>query len=421
MIDRGELLRVLADRAPADWVMFERSIERGRFAAAKATARSERMRRIELVVYVDGDRGRGSARVVGDGDRDDAGELVAQAIELARASAGPAWASAPASAPARVTLEDETLRGYELGDAARALLAAIPSRAGVTIAPELELARESVDVIARTGLTASWVATLCELDALIVAHDRSVTVQRRARTLRGLEIDGVVAEAARDLELIARARTPAAGPCALVLRGDAMVHGGLGVWAAFAAQADAVVERQGLSRYREGHAIARRGEQSAEHILEPLAMWSDGALPFGTLSSPLGDEGEAVRKFALVERGAAAGLGLAPREAALRRREPNGGVRNLVVASGSWSGTADAARTIDVRRVRELHIDRYTGEATLEIALALEQPGDHPITGGTLRLDLIDALAFARRSPTRMRTGAYEGPSDILIDRAELV
>jgi hypothetical protein len=106
---------------------------------------------------------------------------------------------------------------------------------------------------------------------------------------------------------------------------------------------------------------------------------------------------------------------------ALRKRDPNGGVRNLVVRSGTWNGQADpSGRLVEIRRLRALAIDPYSGDASLEIALGIEH-GKGPFTGGTLRLDLIDALARARRSSERMRRGAYEGPSSVLIENAELL
>src|SRR5439155_22382561 len=128
--------------------------------------------------------------------------------------------------------------------------------------------------------------------------------------------------------------------------------------------------RQGLTRYREQMPIVPGADQERE----PLTVASDGSLEYGVRSAPIGDEGDAVRRFLLVERGVAAGLGLSPREAALRHRDPNGGVRNIVVTSGTWSGDAAAGggRVVEVRRLRHLALDRYTGDARLEIELALD-------------------------------------------------
>jgi len=94
-------------------------------------------------------------------------------------------------------------------------------------------------------------------------------------------------------------------------------------------------------------------------------------------------------------------------------------VRNLAVATGDWNGTAVGDRVVEVRRLRSLSIDPYTGDASLEIALGLDRGA--PFAGGSLRIDLIDALALARRSTTSVTRGAYVGPASVWIDRAELL
>jgi hypothetical protein len=113
------------------------------------------------------------------------------------------------------------------------------------------------------------------------------------------------------------------------------------------------------------------------------------------------------------------------REAARRRVDPNGGVRNLVVTTGTWADAIPAASTpvLDVHRLRSLAIDPYTGDANLELAVAIEHTGtaERAVTGGIIRLDLIAALARARRSATRLRRGPYLGPAAILLDDVELV
>ncbi|HEY5920476.1 MAG TPA: metallopeptidase TldD-related protein, partial [Kofleriaceae bacterium] len=229
-------------------------------------------------------------------------------------------------------------------------------------------------------------------------------------------------DAKRDLDSLASAAPATAGACVLVLGADALLHEGLGVWAAFASQADAVIERQGLTRYRERTPIA----PDAEKLAEPLTITSNGAIAYGVRSAPLGDHGDAVRTFKLVERGTAAGLSLTPREGALRGRDPNGGVRNLVVEAGTWPGTIDAGavRVVELRRLRSLSIDPYTGDASLEIALGIEHTakgGAKPVTGGAIRIDLIAALAKAKRSSRTITRGAYTGPDAVSIDRAELI
>lgn len=381
MIDRRKLLRALVRRGVADWTLVERAQE-----VAISTGdlrRTEKRTKFQLTVHHDSPQGRGSAHVAIDSVDADASVIVEQAIALAVSSTGPAWHSSPLAAPARVKLADDTLlKGDLIGN-----LGAEP----------MSITREHVFVAMRGGLHTEWTATLVEAGT------------RKARRLADLPKPEALPVAT------ARAK---AGPCSLVLRPEALLHGGLGVWDAFGAQANAVVERQGLTRYREKAPIAA----GAESVAEPLSIASDGSIDYALLSAPLGDEGDAVRRFPLVERGIAAGLGLSPREAALRKRDPNGGVRNLDVALGSWTGEiAGSGRVIEVLALRDLAIDRYTGDASLEVAIAIEHPVRTVFAGGSIRLDLIDALARAKRSQTQLTRGAYRGPDAVWIDAAELI
>ena len=44
-----------------------------------------------------------------------------------------------------------------------------------------------------------------------------------------------------------------------------------------------------------------------------------------------------------------------------------------------------------------------------------------PFRGGAIRIDLIAALAKARRSAREITRGAYKGPDAVLVERAELI
>jgi hypothetical protein len=391
VIDRQRLAQALSRRPLADWVIFEhdqefRVLEHGR-------SRSEVHKRWRLVVHADTPKGRGTARIAIDANEGDPDELADRGLSLALAAIGPAWESPPAAAPARVELADPSFASDELDAIADRILHATASASGT-----VRLMREHVGVATRQGFHADWQATLVRADLLVVARERSLAIVCEARRVDELELERAIADATADLQLLASAGSPAAGPCAVVLAADALVPDGLGVWAAFAAQADAVLAREGLARYHERSPIAVGAHQSA------------GGPPSGVPPAPWGADGDAVRTFAIVERGIAAGLGLSPREAALRGRDPNGGVRNLVVRPGTWDGRLDpSGRVIEIKRLRELAIDPYTGDASLEIALAVDH-GKGPFAGGTVRLDLVDALARARRASTRIERGPYDGP-----------
>jgi len=458
VISQGDLVDRLARRSLAAWSVAEHVQDVALSDELHTLRRRERRTRLIVSLHQDVPRGRGSARLDLDAFDGSADDLIDQLATLALTSIGPAWPSAPPAAPARVALVDNELIKRELDAVARAILVRLRRPAGLAVTASAEALREKVTVIASSGFRTSWVATALRVDATLAIESAasaadlagppgprptppdttatattapiatpggapSLAISRVARRLDDLELDDALAGAAADLRHLAAAGPAPAGPCALWLGPDALLHGDeLGLWAVFAHQADSAVERQGLTRYRWRSAIA----PGATELAEPLSILSDGALDFAALSAPVTDDAVAIRRFPLIDRGVAVGLGLSPREAALRSSDPNGGVRNLIVAPGSWSaGPSATRRTIELRRLRALTIDPYTGDATLDIALGLEHRPDRgeptPFTGGSIRLDLVSALAGARRSSQPLRRAAYHGPASVLIEDAELL
>jgi hypothetical protein len=411
LIDSRALVRALERRDVAEWCVVARDQELGVLDGATAAARTERRARRQLVVAVDVPAGRGVARLAIDALDGTGDDVIDQAIALARAAIGPTWPAIPPAAPAKVELLDPRIAAAPPLDLAAAIVRD-HARPGATIAASV--LREHVVAQTKQGLHVEWDASIARAELVAASGDRSLAIARAARRIADLDLPGALDDAARDLALHARAGAPIAGRCTLVLEADALLHGGLGAWQPIADQANALVARQGLARYRIGEPIV----EGADQVGEPLSVASDGALAFGLDSAPIGDDGDAVRRFAIVDRGVAVGLGMSPREAALRNREPNGGVRNLVVDAGS--GATARGRAVRVRRLRDLAIDRYTTEASLELALALDDDG-RPFSGGTVRLDLVAALARARRAVERIARGAYVGPRAIAIDDVELV
>jgi hypothetical protein len=425
VITQAALVQRLARRDLGAWSVLERIQDIALADEQRGLRRRDHRTRLVLVVHQDVPRGRGSARLDLDSFDGSADDVIDQAIALALAAIGPPWFSSPPAAPAKVAVSDDGLFRLELDAATRNTLVAVRRPPGVAVAARLEILREKLTVIASSGFHVSWPATHLRAEAVVTddSGGHRLAIVREARRADDLDLDAALAGAAADLALLAAAGPPTAGPCAVWLGPDALLHGDdHGLWTVFAQQADAAVERRGLTRYR------LRGEISpgAAQLTEPLTITSDGALDFATRSTPVADDAVAVRRFPLIERGIAVGLGLSSREAALRTTDPNGGIRNLVVTAGSWrAAPAPAIRTIEVRRLHAVSLDPTTGEASLDIALGLEHRPDRPVpvpfTGGTLHLDLVAALARAYRSTQLLRRGAYHGPDSILIDDADLL
>ncbi|MEO8701851.1 MAG: metallopeptidase TldD-related protein [Kofleriaceae bacterium] len=416
VINRRELIRALLRRNVADWVVIERVQELAVIDEATRARRRETRTRITTILHHDSPRGRGSATisvVAGDGS---ANTLVEQAVALALVATGQAWKSVPPAAPAQVEVIDPKL-AKDLDEAAAGVLRAVHRP---NVQATVSVMREQIAVQAKSGFHDDWPASEFRVDALVSTTDRSLEVVRQHRRADALDLDRAIAEATTDLASYANAGAPTGGTCNLALTTDALLHGhGLGVWSVFATQADSELERQGLTRYRIGAPIA----PGSGDLHEPLTISSDGSLDFALRSAPIGEDGDAVRRFALVDRGIAVGVGLDMREAALRKRDPNGGVRNLVVGVGTWDGKPVGPRTVEVRRLRALSIDPFTGDASLELALAFDHRDGQsvPFTGGTVRLDLVSTLARARRSAADVKRGAYVGPAAVMIEGVELI
>ncbi|HTL33777.1 MAG TPA: metallopeptidase TldD-related protein [Kofleriaceae bacterium] len=419
MIDRKKLVRALDRRGVSDWVLLHHDQELAVAGGEPELRRTEHRTIWNLTVHHDTPQGRGTAHIALDANERDADEIVEQALALAVSSVGPGWSSPPLAAPARVEVADASLADRDLLDAATKLAHAVPKLDGASAIATARLLREKVSATARGGLKREWPATSVRVDTVVRSQQASLSVRREARRVADLDLDAAIRSAADDLVLLPQGSAAVPGPCALVLRAEALLFGGLGVWQAFVSQADAVVERQGLTRYRERAAIA----PGADQIAEPLTIRSNGAVDHGLESAPMSDDGGAIRAFTLVDKGMASGLGLSPREAALRKREPNGGVRNVVVDVGSWDGAIDpkGGRTIEVKRLRSMTIDPYTGDASLELALSIDHPLRTAFVGGAVRLDLIAALAKARRSKAKLDRGAYSGPDAVYVAKVELI
>ena len=444
MIDRRAVVRALTSARVSDWVVIDRRQELARVDEPRALRRQEQRARLAVIVRHDTPRGRGSARLELGAEHGSATDFVKQATALAAAAVGPTWRASPPSAPAKVEVLDEALARADLVEIATAVLASARRPAGTRVAARVDVLRERVSIQSRAGLAAAWTASHLHASALVTAAGDAgggatatttaagagahvIAVARESRRVQDLGLDATLAEAAADLRELVEAGAPTRGPATLVLAGDALLHGhdGLGVWSVFAAQADATLERRGLGRYRLDAPIAA----GADAVAEPLTITSDGALDYAARSAPMGDDGDAVRRFALVERGVCRGLGLSTREAAFRRRDPNGGVRNLLVVPGTWggelsAGAGAATRIVEVRRLRGLAIDPYTGAASLELGLAIEHDpagARRAFAGGAVRIDLVAALASARRSAATIRRGAYHGPRAVLVEGVELI
>jgi PmbA protein len=417
----GILRALKAQKVAREWVVASRTRRTGVVEhGARELRRVDEHARIDGVVHRDLATGRGSGRFVLEGD--DRIDALDRALAQAAAAVGPAWRLAPPAAAARVDLDDasidadldaaaETITTLAFGAARQARLVALAGGAVTIVDAVATVSRDELRVATSHGQDARWTATELELELRVQVRGRATSVRIRARRRGGLELAAALAEAVERLGA-ADAGPPPPGRYPVVLRLAALAPlEGFGLWAGFAAQADAARVRRGLARYQPGQPIA----DGAVARGEPLTISSDGTLPYGLASAPLDDDGAPVRRFTLVERGRAAELAFDPREAALAGARPNGGVRNLIVEPGASPAaaliTSDDGPVVDVASLAWLDV-ADSGAFSAGVEFGWLRTGDQatPITGAVIRGDAIAVLAAARRAAEVSTRGVYRGP-----------
>lgn len=263
---------------------------------------------------------------------------IRDATARALAATGPSWHLRPPSAPARVHVSDSEWQHAprEIVDQAlQDFISNLPS--GVrALQVQLDFAREDLGVIASNGFDDHYRRTGLSVRAVLQAGSgQAVPLHMHARQRSDLHWQESIAAAAR-LSMDYRTATPlTARSCDLVFRSDAYAprdEADFGMWTPLVQQCSAERFRSGIARYTIGQSItpdAARGQ--------PLTMHSDGTRDFGLHSAPFGDDGQPVRRFAMVDKGIAAGHAVDHREAALGATTANAGVRGLQIAGGAHS------------------------------------------------------------------------------------
>jgi predicted Zn-dependent protease len=410
------------DRGLGDWSARWRQVERAEATTGAGSIRLMSRGEIGARVHVDAPTGRGSAdlAIAAAAPPDSIERWIEQAVARAVQSIGPGWRAPSPSAPARVELDDRQLAIDPATAHALAaqLEATARSHGAEVVGGRIAVERARVAIATGRGLAARWVETRIDVDAVIAVAGVTATVTRAARRRRDLDLGAAVAAAATAARDRERAGETPPGPRPILVPASALGGAGAAILSVLAELADAALHRRGLAPVRVGAEIAAGAAAAAE----PLSVASDGTWPFGLGSVPIGDRGEPVRRFAIVERGRLTGLALDETEGALSGAPANGGVRNLTIGDGA--STAAALRgdgVLEVREISHVDLEPIGGRVAFGIGLGFVHDGgtSRPVTGREVQGDLLAALARSRRTRGIVTAGAYRGPE--LIQLPDLV
>ena len=427
-IDR--LARALGRSAQIDeWVIHETRERRDvRTIATSPQTAMRASRHYDVTVWRDrrGERGEASIRL-SDEDKADFDSQLRAAAERAFSNVGEQWKLPPPAAPARVSLEDASIRDSPTEAIARIEkpIANLDANGGPGVSLDRRLGKISVRSVEQrlrtsSGLDVGSNQTMASVDFQLAssAGPQVLSFSRSARRVQDLRVEEAIVAATNGSSIRLAAAKLEASAFDLVIASRAFqCSRSIDDWLRpLAVQADGERVRRGVARYRPGQHVATGGIDGSG---DELSVESDGAIDYALESAGFGVLGGAVRRFKLVHRGVAAAVALNAKEAALADLEGNGGARNLHFARGQRSIDQLVTGNRPVLTVHEfdwLRVDSESGEIVAQIGLATDGKNRDGVSGGTLSFNLFDALARLRLSRELSTETLVPGPAWIGIN-----
>lgn len=393
--------------------------------------RSTRSERLEVEVYndhpgADGSHSRGSAALtLLPGDAPHVAARLADGVFVAGLTANPPFGlPGPAIYP-EVLIADRRLQvepDRMAGEIADEVMAAVGSERGASLASaEVFVDRQEVAIRNSRGLQARQQETSLLVDLVLLARDASTGaemeshIELRRRALANLDLGATVRRQARYARDSLRATVPATGRFAVIVSGDALrdLLGATGL-SPLAFRASAQSRYQNLSPWEVGRSVFGENTPSGD----PLTVYANAVLPYGTHSTAFDREGLPGQRLLLIENGVLRSFWATQRYAEYLQVPPTGGFGNLELLPGSMP-VADMWQGEDVLyhivAFSSMAPDPVTGHFVGEIRLGYERRGGEvrPVKGGSLSGNLFDALATARFSQETVFLGSYLGPEAV--------
>lgn len=417
MITRRELRAALRKIANADWAIAERTrrvrLLRGGLGDSTVAEAHSTLQEFTTTLHRDFPLGRGSAQSTFSADSFTSQGVIAALAQACIEQVQPPWRMAPPSAAAQVRLDDpalhETTALVHLRDALQSAQAANMVTRFDRLDWQVAIADEAIIVETSTGNEIRWLATDVQLAITAQRGSHSLETRRCARQRKDVDPTQLYRELDQALAQLATATATPRGLIVMVLDREAMLFDGdLGVWRILAEQAEVRRLTRGVSRV------------PAALPNSTLRVFSDGARTFGWRSAPIADDGAPVRRFVLLANGAVVSRGSTVIDAGQNtengQANANGGVRNLDV-SDTGPPWQPPTNFLELHRLEAPRVDLASGWLTALIASATWHRGDTKtlVTGGAIRVDLVNALLAGRLRGAAISTASYQGPSQLVL------
>ncbi len=419
-----------------DWLVREITVQSNQYFLAGRHPESRReatTRCVVAEVYSDhsarqgGQPSRGSASLtLVPGDERRLAERIGQAVFMAGLTDNPPFSlPGPAVYPA-VLVADRRLQESPAAAAeqlAGQLLAAIAGEPGVSLASaEVFVDLQQVAVHNSRGAQAEEASTSLLLDFVLLARDKRTGQETEAhlevgsRALATLDLPALARRQARFARDTLGAGPPQSGRFPVIVSDDALrdLLAGTTHFSPFAFRAGAEYRYQRLTPWEIGKSVF--GDAAATG--DPLTVYANAVLPWGTQSASFGHDGLPAQRLQIVENGVLRHFWATSRYAQYLQVPPTGDFGNLEVLAGStpvadmWQGEGLLYHVVAFSAMSP---DPLTGDYVGEIRLGYERRGREmrPIKGGSLSGNLFADLAGARLSQETVLLAGYHGPQAV--------
>jgi len=361
---------------------------------------------------------------VGSGDAavlpgDDIERIIDQAALIAGLVANPVYAlPAPAPLPV-VSLCDAKLQADPSGTM-REVMDRIRLAAGKDSNVHLTAAEcfgeiTNIHLINHRGIDAEQVSTNIDIEYVLLSgreEHRSETFNEISRRrVADLDIEADIAKRVRFTTDLLDASAPTSWLGSVILRDDALavfLAGDNLNGSVIQSLASAASKYAQFSNWEIGKPVFR-GEVKGD----PLTVWANRVMPFGTGSNRFDSEGIPAGRVELIRENELSAFAASQRYAEYLKIPPTGAFGNIELPAGIASSAQLLAEPyVEIIQFSWFNPDPITGDFATEVRLGylVENGRRKPFKGGQLVGNYMDALADVRWSAETGFFGSYLGP-----------